>query len=575
METVNHTHVCIVGAGPTGLTLANELRRYEIPFILLERRTERTVDSKAFALHARSLEVFRRMGVVDPLLERGLPVPGMAVWAGNRCVIKGDLTCLESEYPYVLSIPQAETESVLLERLCARGGSVQWGQTLIGTQQTADAVIVNYADQEGNYQELHCRWLVGCDGAHSQVRHLSNIGWEGDDYDFEFLVADGKIDWKGDARSGQTFLNRLGYVMLFPLPGDRHRIVINVDVGRFDRHQLSADLVNRLLEARNLNDVHFHSPFWLSSTQGRRRIARNFKHGRIFLAGDAAHVHSPLGGQGLNTGIQDAYQLAWRLAILKDLPSAEHPLLTGYAQERHQIAQEVLKNTDSLTRLFTTRSPLSVALRNWVLPSLTRRKRFNEKLAATASGVGLSLRKPVQLVRGVVKHGLIGTRLPTVMLTHMASGVLQCAGNVIATEGYELVILLAKRNSSGFYVAKRVLAQLCLTDEERLLRSRLKRCSLVITPSVQNAMIHWPGELAQAHYLDADQKLMNHCGIEDAGYLLVRPDGYIACAGTLGRAEDLLHNLRSCLYLLHENTTKKMSQWDAKIANSKHSWVEV
>lgn len=575
METVTHTHVCIVGAGPSGLTLANELCRYGIPFVLLERRTERTVDSKAFALHARSLEVFRRMGVVDPLLERGLPVPGMAVWAGKRCVINGDLTCLESEYPYVLSIPQAETEAVLLEQLYAKGGTVQWGHTLIGTHQTADAVVVSYVDQYGNSQEMHCRWLVGCDGAHSQVRRLSNIAWEGDDYDFEFLVADGKIDWKGDASSGQTFLNQLGYVMLFPLPGERHRVVINVDVGQFDRNQLTEDLVNRLLDARGLNDVRFHSPFWLSSTQGRRRIARNFKFGRIFLAGDAAHVHSPLGGQGLNTGIQDAYQLAWRLAQLKDLSSSDHPLLSAYAQERYRIAQEVLKNTDNLTRLFTTRSPLSVALRNWVLPRLTKRTRFNRKMADKASGVGLRLLQPTQYERGDVKRALAGTRLPTVKLTQIASGALHCAGNVIATEGYELVILLTKQNSPGFYQAKRALAHLHLTEEERLLCSHLHRCSLVMAPAVENAIVDWPSEFTYAHYMDADHTLMKHCGISDAGYLLVRPDGYIACAGVFGRAEDLLHNLRSCLYLMQTSKTKASNRLDMKIANSKHSWVEV
>ena len=528
MDSVTHTHVCIVGAGPSGLTLANELQRYGVPFELIERRTERTVDSKAFALHARSLEVFRRMGVADAVLARGLPVAGMAAWAGKRRVLGGDLRLLDSEFPCVLSIPQADTEAVLLDTLLERGGKVQWGQTLTAVRQNASQAQVDVRDNDGNTRTIACRWLVGCDGAHSQVRRLINIDWSGDDYDFEFMVADGNIEWSGDLESGHTFLNRQGYVMLFPLPNGRHRIVINVDVGRFSREQLSADLVNQILQDRGMGDVKFSHPFWLSSTQGRRRIAGSFKSGRVLLAGDAAHVHSPLGGQGLNTGIQDAYQLAWRLAAIRNCVEAEHPLLSAYAQERRQVAQEVLKNTDKLTRLFTARAPLALLVRNYVIPLLSRRKGFNISLAQTASGVGIRLAQPALALRGPVNQKLAGTRL-----VHATINELYAATPV----------LLGKPQSPAFYEAKRCLAQLRSAST-----NTTPRCSLIVTPATEPTLAAWPESLAETRYLDASGSVLQHYGIADAGYLLVRPDGYVAGGGPLQSAEDLLHNLGVVLH---------------------------
>lgn len=553
MDSMTHTHVCIVGAGPSGLTLANELQRYGVPFELIERRTERTVDSKAFALHARSLEVFRRMGIADAILARGLPVAGMAAWAGKRRVLEGDLRLLNSEFPCVLSIPQADTEAVLLDTLLESGGTVHWGQTLTAVRQNALQAQVDVRDNDGNTRTIACRWLVGCDGAHSQVRRLANIDWSGDDYDFEFMVADGNIEWSGDLESGHTFLNRQGYVMLFPLPKGRHRIVINVDVGRFSREELSAELVNRILQDRGMGDVTFSNPFWLSSTQGRRRIAGSFRSGRVLLAGDAAHVHSPLGGQGLNTGIQDAYQLAWRLAAIRNCVDAEHPLLSAYALERRQVAQEVLKNTDKLTRLFTARAPLALLVRNYVIPLLSRRRAFNISLAQTASGVGIRLAQPALALRGPVNAKLAGTRLLHASINELYSATPVLMGNVIARDAFELVLLLGKAQTPAFYEAKRCLAQLRNAvphpaDQHRNAVAIEPRRSLIVTPAIEPMLATWPEDLTDTRYLDVSGAVLQHYGINDAGYLLVRPDGYIACGGPLLNAEDLIHNLGAVLH---------------------------
>ncbi|HVL01128.1 MAG TPA: FAD-dependent monooxygenase [Dongiaceae bacterium] len=570
MDSVTPTHACIIGAGPSGLTLANELLRLGVPFELIERRTERTVDSKAFALHARSLEVFRRMGIADGLLERGLAVDGMAAWAGRKKVLGGDLRVLDSEFPFVLSIPQADTEAVLLDNLLAGGGNVHWGQTLTDVRQDDTGVDVDVRDGNGSTRRIRARWLVGCDGAHSQVRRLINIEWSGDDYDFEFMVADGRIEWKGDLKSGHTFLNRQGYVMLFPLPKGRHRIVINVDVGRFSKDVLSADLVNRILQERGMGDVRFSNPFWLSSTQGRRRIAGSFKSGRVLLAGDAAHVHSPLGGQGLNTGIQDAYQLAWRLAATRNWNEVEHPLLSAYAQERRQVAQEVLKNTDKLTRLFTARAPLALLVRNYLMPLLSRRRAFNASVAQTASGCGIKLTQPALVLHGPVNSALAGSRLLHASLRDLQSNNSVLLGNATALNGYELVLMVGKSQSQAFYEAKRCLAQLQYAEQEQTLARRLARRSLICTPVALDAVDAWPNDLTEGYYLDETGHLLKRYGIDDAGYLIVRPDGYIACGGQLESAEDVLHNLR---VVLHAAAPSLSSSHQQRV--TPHQWAEV
>ncbi len=539
MDIPKHTHVCIIGAGPVGLTLANELQRYNVPFEIFERRTERTIDSKAFAIHARSLEAFRRMSVADALMARGIAVPGMSANAGKRQIIGGDLSLIASEFPYVLSIPQADTEAVLLDHLLDQHKDLHWGHTLQDVEHTADLVKLTLTDSQGELKSLSCRWLVGCDGAHSRVRRLLNVDWQGDDYDFEFLVADGCIDWDGNNTKGHTFLDPQGYVMLFPLPNGRHRLVMNIGVDEYTQEQLSETLINDLLQQRKLNNIRFHSPFWLSKSRGRRRLASQFKDGRILLAGDAAHVHSPLGGQGLNTGIQDAYQLAWRLAVLKNHESAEHSLLNDYSTERHKVAQEVLENTDKLTRLFTTRSPLKRAARNWLMPTISKRQSFARNLAATASGIGITLNN---------SRSIIGTRLAYGELQQIQTDKILIPNNVFALNGFELVLLIPEDFSAENYEAK-----LCASNihfnKLAAKNSNFSGVSIVCSKAALSSVSQWPEYLRERQFCDVEGGFISHYTNANPYYLIVRPDGYIAAAGSVVKSADVLQELCHHCYL--------------------------
>ena len=358
------TDVLIVGAGPVGLTLGSSLAAAGVSAVLVDKQGEAEHTSRACVVHSRTLEVLRELKVSDELVRRGLIVPIFTVRDRDRVLLSIDFSDLPTDFPYTLMVPQDITEGVLLNRLHAVGGRVLRPHQLTSLSQDDDGVTGTMA----NGEVIRARYAVGADGMRSVVRVHTGIGFTGDTYDQSFVLADVHMDWHLPETEVMLYYSPAGLVVVSALPGGRHRIVATVDDAP---EQPGAEFVQALMDARGpeRQPARIRDIVWSSRFRVHHRLADHYRAGRMFLAGDAAHVHSPAGGQGMNTGIQDAVALARRfIAVLRD--GEADTVLDGYETERRPVAQGVVALTDRITRIATIDSvPLRKA-RNALLHAL-------------------------------------------------------------------------------------------------------------------------------------------------------------------------------------------------------------
>ncbi|HEU5028799.1 MAG TPA: FAD-dependent oxidoreductase [Spirillospora sp.] len=363
-ELPGTTDVLIVGAGPVGLALATALARAGVDAVLIDKAAAGANTSRAAVVHARTLEVLRDIDVTGDLVERGVIVPRFTVRERDRVLLKVDFGSLPTDYPFTLLVPQNVTEELLGDRLRAAGGRVLRPHELAHIGQDGPHVIATMKDG----RTIRARYAVGADGMHSVVRDKTGIAFTGDTYAQSFVLADVHLDWPGVPNEVMLYFSAEGVTVVAPLPGGRHRIVATVD------HAPEApDLahVQALLDERGprAHPVTVTDLVWSSRFRVHHRLADHYRAGRLFLAGDAAHVHSPAGGQGMNTGIQDALNLAAKLtAVLRD--GAAATVLDEYEAERRPVAEEVVAFTHKMTRVATVSGGPLRGIRNTALRAL-------------------------------------------------------------------------------------------------------------------------------------------------------------------------------------------------------------
>jgi 2-polyprenyl-6-methoxyphenol hydroxylase-like FAD-dependent oxidoreductase len=385
-ELPSTTDVLVVGAGPAGLTLAAFLEARGVDVLLLDKAAEAASTSRAAVIHARTLEVLRGIDISDELARRGMIVPRFTVRDRDRALLTIDFDGLPTRHPYALMLPQNITEEVLTSRLAELGGRVHRPYELARVEQDGDGVTATMVGGE----TVRALYVVGADGMHSAVRDQTGIGFAGDTYDQSFVLADVHLDWEFDDSEVMLYFAPAGLVVVAPLPGGRHRIVATADEApeHPDRDQIQA-----LLDARGpqKRPARVKDVVWSSRFRVHHRLADRYREGRVFLAGDAAHVHSPAGGQGMNTGIQDAVALAARLAgVLRD--GADERILDGYEVERRPIAADVVAFTHRMTRVATVDRSSIRRIRNATLRVLNRIPAVHRRIALNLSELAIDRR---------------------------------------------------------------------------------------------------------------------------------------------------------------------------------------
>lgn len=364
------TDVVIIGAGPTGLVLALWLTRLGVRVRVVDKTAEPGTTSRALAVQARTLELYRQVGLANAVIAGGRQMEAVNLWVAGKKVahaVFGEMGTGLSPFPYALIFSQDEHERLLIERLAAEGIAVERQTELAGFEQTVDRVRARFTRADGSTDECEAAYLAGCDGARSAVREGLAIGFPGGTYHHVFYVAD--VAARGAAMNGELHaaFDRTDFLAVFPLKEDgRARLIgtVRPDAGHQDDGLSWNDVSTRVIEWMRIDVTRVH---WFSTYHVHHRVADQFRKGRAFLLGDAAHIHSPVGGQGMNTGIGDAVNLAWKLAaVLRGRAPAS--ILDTYETERIAFARRLVLTTDEAFTGVTSNGAIARVVRLHLLP---------------------------------------------------------------------------------------------------------------------------------------------------------------------------------------------------------------
>jgi len=500
------TDVLIVGGGPTGLMLANQLARRGTRPMIIDRHSGPAQQSRALGVQARTLEIYAKLGIAERAIQLGKPGTGANLWArGQRMgrVPLGDAGKAVTPYPYILILGQDDNELIMGERLNAQGVTVQWNTELTALEQKSDHVEATIRQPDGSSVKLTAAWVAGCDGARSAVRELNGITFPGAPYEHVFFVADTEATGRMIPDEVNVYLLSEGFHLFFPMRGKDHwRIVGILPPELRDKPDLRFEEVIPAVRKEAGAGLDIKACTWFSTYRIHHRAASQFRKGRCFVLGDAAHVHSPVGAQGMNTGLQDAYNLAWKLALVVQ-GKADASLLATYEEERIPIAQRLLNTTDRGFRIVVSDNPLAGIFRTQVMArvgsTLMRFKPVQQAAFRTVSQTGIhygwsSLSGNTENLPGDAPKA--GDRFPWLHLKFAANGPVEDSFQKLDDTRFNLLAF-------GQPV-----------------------------PAVESVGM---GGLLSAHALPPDpmnDKELARAGIPSPSFYLVRPDGYVGLCGT-------------------------------------------
>ncbi|GLW11229.1 oxygenase [Microtetraspora sp. NBRC 13810] len=511
----------VVGAGPTGLALATELRRQGVACRIIDLARERPANqARAVALWPGALDVLARHGIAAEVIDAGLRMSAARYWSGGRNVATVRLAEMPNGMPTMLGITQPAVEEIQVKRLHDLGVDVEWQTRLDTLSDLGDRVEVRLTGPDGTTEELAASWVVGCDGAHSRVRELTGIPFGGQTYTQSFVLGDGDVDSPVPPGEAHYHLHPKGVLVLVTLPGDGLRVFADgTGVGSPDTAPTLEEL-QRLADERAPYKVTIRDLRWSTRFLVHMRQAARYRSGRCLLAGDAAHVHSPAGGQGLNTGIQDAANVGWKLALIHDGADAD-ALLAAYEAERSPVAASVLRGAHQQTRLWTVRSPIGRVLRDTLLGTLDRAGVMERRIVPTLTQDDLDYRRsPAVGARG--GRRALGPRgLADTDLVPVGEGPQVRLSALLADPRHVLVVLADADGANG---ADAVRVRNVLTAVAPL-ADRL-RPLVLLSATEPDADGEWAGPdayLLPPGYAPAG-------ALNGSRLVLVRPDGYVADA---------------------------------------------
>ncbi len=514
--------VLIVGAGPTGLMLANQLARRGVRPLIIDRHSGPAQQSRAMAVQARTLEIYSKMGIAEKALALGALGTGANLWANGRWTARipvGDIGESLSPFPFVLMLGQDDNERIMGDKLGDCGVAVEWNSELIAFEQRPDHVDATLRQPDGTTRKVRATWMAGCDGSRSPVREMSAITFPGAPYEHTFFVADTEATGAMKAGELNVYLWQDGFHLFFPMRGqDRWRVIGILPKHLRERDGLTFEEVVPAIRQEAGAALSFKECSWFSTYRIHHRAAARFRDRRCFLLGDAAHVHSPMGAQGMNTGLQDAYNLAWKLALVVQ-GHADPALLDTYEQERIPVAQRLLQTTDRAFQLVVSDSWLAGLFRSSIIA----------KVAARAMTIG---RLRTLAFRTISQ---IGIRYPNSALSRPLAGLPKGA----PTAGDRFPWLQLRLQAGG--------------PTEDLYRKLDDTCFNLLMfgqpPISADAQL---GDLLRVHAIAQDARNateLARAGIPQPSFYLLRPDGHVGLCGVRADAQAIRSYLSEHLRL--------------------------
>jgi 2-polyprenyl-6-methoxyphenol hydroxylase-like FAD-dependent oxidoreductase len=512
--------VLVVGAGPTGLALAAQLQAFGVRFRIIDRAADRAHESRALGVQARTLELLQDLDLADALVARGNESVRVMIHVDGRVAAEAELGNFgrdDTRFPFLLFVSQAETEALLGDRLAAGGGRIERQVELRSFTADGQGVECVLVRPGGGEERVRTRYLAGCDGAHSTVRKGAGIGYEGEAYPQDFLLGDVEAAASLRQDTVHPFVGSKGIAIFFPLGHPATWRIIAVSGGAATG-ELHLDELQRSVDGATGGGVRLRDPAWLARFRLHHRQAAAYASGRVFLAGDAAHIHSPVGAQGMNTGIQDAWNLGWKLALVVS-ERARPEILDSYHAERWPVGHVLLRTTDRAFSLVTrVMSPGRIG--SWfrrqvaarLLPRVLSSRRFREAAFHYVSQLGIHYRRSPLASEGAPRLDggpMAGDRLPDARVTR--DGRETHLQRELSTPSFHLLLC----------------GPTAAWDRNRLGELAAQWRAPVVTE-------YLAPHASPAVLVDTHGEALRRLGVRGSALYLIRPDGYVGfrCGGT-------------------------------------------
>jgi 2-polyprenyl-6-methoxyphenol hydroxylase-like FAD-dependent oxidoreductase len=492
--------VVVVGAGPVGLVAAHELARRGVRVRVIDKLTAPTDESRAIALHARSLDMLDRMGIVEDLLATGVKSTGMNMVANGKTLVRVPLDSVDSAFPYTCVTAQTETERVLTDHLAALGVTIDRGLDATGLTQDDDAVQLTVQRPDGSTEHITTSWVIGTDGGHSTIRHLVGTKLEGSFKGERFILGDVEAEHHLGNTHMYTFLSPDGPVVMLPMRDGRVRFLAQIhDAPRtpLNLHP-TQDQLQKIVDER-IGDITITQSHWLTCFEIHHGQVPAYRHGRVFLAGDAAHIHSPAGGQGMNTGMQDAFNLGWKLAATIRGEGGQ-TLLDSYHAERHPVGKGVIDFTRLLTKVGTLKGGARL-VRDAVIGAAGSIPPAARKMASNVEETNIGYKGSPAVIAAGPRHAKVvaGEHLP-----HIPDAQLQKQLGAVcgaANTGHTVLTVTAGNPAPAAGPTDQM--QVLVTTDER------------------------PVDGYDHVICDRGGSIAKRYGLRDGGRVVARPDGYV------------------------------------------------
>ncbi len=527
--------ILVVGAGPVGLTLASELHRHGVPCRVVERAEGPCRDSRATDMQARTLEILQDMGVIEEAIASGHPHRGVSMHSEGGWIARLEFDTLDSPFPYALGIPQDETERMLQRHLERLGGTVERRVEVARVEPKPDGAVVTLLYPDGRWEKTRPKWIIGCDGASSAVRSGLGLNFEGSSYEESFLMADVRLDWKERFDHIYIFYGENAFLLVLPLPGDRRaRLFLNEPDGA--QLPLTLETFRSLFPRACPLSATLDEPGWMSRFRIHKRIVPKYRVGNVLLAGDAAHVHSPVSGQGMNLGMQDAYNLGWKLALVAR-GKAPESLLDSYEPERRPIAVSVIEDSDRQQKGALIQGRFGRAVRDNVMQMLMRFPSLTRKQRDSGAQIGFHYRG----------SPIVSEQRPSVFETTLLEDLTSETPSLGAWRDFASAPAAGDRapdlrlgSDTLFHRLRGTHHTLLLFDGRAptaagyqglltIARAVRARHGELVRPVIVVYGDHVPPELAEVDdvWVDPDGKLHARFGATSECLYLIRPDGYV------------------------------------------------